>query len=112
MKKTLHVKDVANVVRELCMADDVDEAAKGLILAMGAQLLDVSPNSMAELSGIPVSGKVEGSYTAGRHSDRWLEEAAHFHDRAEAISFAEEHGWDAVWNEETKQNVWRREDDK
>lgn len=48
MNAMLFPEDVDNVVQSFCMANKGDEAATDLILAIGAELLDISSDEMYE----------------------------------------------------------------
>lgn len=48
MNAMLFPEDVDNVVQSFCMANEGDEATIDLVLAIGGELLDISPDEMYE----------------------------------------------------------------
>lgn len=49
MNTMLFPEDVANVVQSFLMCNKGDEATEDLILSIGAELLDISQDSMLEM---------------------------------------------------------------
>lgn len=52
MNQMLFPEDVINVVQSFCMCNDGDDATCDLILAIGAELLDISVDTMAEMADL------------------------------------------------------------
>ncbi len=48
MNRMLFPEDVDNVIQSFILVNNGDEATENLILAIGAELLDISIDSMAE----------------------------------------------------------------
>lgn len=48
MNRILFPEDIDNVIQSFILANDGDEATEHLILAIGAELLDISVDEMAE----------------------------------------------------------------
>ena len=48
MNKILFPEDVDNVIQSFILTNNGDEATENLILAIGAELLDISVDTMAE----------------------------------------------------------------
>ena len=48
MNNLLFPEDVDNVIQSFCMCNDGDEDTINLILAIGGELLDISPDEMHE----------------------------------------------------------------
>lgn len=49
MNTMIFPEDVANVVQSYLLCNKGDEATEALIISMGAELLDISPDKMLEL---------------------------------------------------------------
>lgn len=48
MNRMLFAEDVDNVIKSFIIVNDGDDATESLILAIGAELLDISVDTMAE----------------------------------------------------------------
>lgn len=51
MNQILYPEDVANVIQSFFMVNRGDEATEDLIICIGAELLDVSPDTMLKMIG-------------------------------------------------------------
>lgn len=51
MNQMLFPEDIDNVIQSFILVNNGDEATENLILAIGAQLLDISVDTMAERIG-------------------------------------------------------------
>ena len=49
MNQFLLPEDVTSVIRSFCMINDGDDATQALILSIGAELLDVSQDTMLDM---------------------------------------------------------------
>lgn len=51
MNQVLFPEDIDNVIQSFILVNNGDEATENLILAIGAELLDISADTMAERIG-------------------------------------------------------------
>lgn len=56
MNNIIFPENVANVVQSFCMCNDGDETTINLVLAIGAELLDISQEEMSEMCGVKGAG--------------------------------------------------------
>lgn len=54
MNQVIFHEDIDNVIQSFILVNNGDEATKNLILAIGAELLDISVDTMAERIGFTV----------------------------------------------------------
>ena len=54
MNQVIFPEDVDNVIQSFMLANSGDETTEALILAIGAELLDISVDTMAERIGFAV----------------------------------------------------------
>lgn len=111
MNNMIFPEDVANVVQSFCMCNDGDEATISLVLAIGAELLDISQEEMSGMCGITVTdGHCTESYTAFVYEDDGTTTAdmATYGNKDDAVSFAKSRNWDEVVNDITGDVVWNK----
>jgi hypothetical protein len=103
MNKLIMQEDAIEVIKSFLSCNRGDEATEYLILAIGAELLDVSVDTLLE------ECRYE-SFTAVIYEDDGIIAAdfSTYDDKDEAIKFAKYHNWDEVINDRTGEVVWRR----
>lgn len=65
MNTMLFPEDVANVIQSFYLCNKGDEATTDLLLAVGAELLDISPDKMLEIITGDSDGQTQTQKTSG-----------------------------------------------
>ena len=103
MNQIVSSEDVITVITAFLSCNEGDEATECLILEIGAELLDISVDTMLEMCEY-------GSFTAFAYEDDGITVAdlSTYDDKEEAITFAKSRNWDEVVNDHTGEVVWKR----
>lgn len=73
MNNVIFPEDVSNVVRSFCSVNAGDEATQDLIIALGAELLDISHGKMREMIGQDAVVKIpDGHGMSKLQKVKWL----------------------------------------